>query len=178
MFLFLFRTHPHNFNFLATSTLIPRNTFLPVKHRSFVTTPLHKMPEKLTAEEVNSQIDPSVSKQWDSETPKKQQIEEFYKTVDGMKIGLLTTIRGGLGPVSRSMAVAKVLPYFYQPNLCVSQANMSPLACRSRLPLPRQQAFQQVHGHRQQQASPSHLPELFIPRLGVNHRCRRDSFQR
>lgn len=66
------------------------------------------MPEKLTAEEVNTQTDPTVAKQWDDETPKKQQIEEFYKTVDGMKIGLLTTIRGGLGPVSRSMAVAKV----------------------------------------------------------------------
>ena len=66
------------------------------------------MPEPLKASEVNSQIDPSVAKQWDDETPKKQQIEEFYKTVDGMKIGLLTTIRGGLGPVSRSMVVAKV----------------------------------------------------------------------
>ncbi|KAK4696197.1 hypothetical protein P7C71_g1680, partial [Lecanoromycetidae sp. Uapishka_2] len=65
------------------------------------------MPEKLTSEEVHSSTDPSVSKQWDDETPKEQQIEEFYKTVDGMKIGLLTTIRGGLGPVSRSMAVAK-----------------------------------------------------------------------
>lgn len=68
------------------------------------------MPEPLKAEEVNSHTDPSVSKQWDDETPKKQQIEEFYKTVDGLKIGLLTTIRGGLGPVSRSMAVAKVCP--------------------------------------------------------------------
>lgn len=66
------------------------------------------MPEPLKASDVNSQIDPSVAKQWDDETPKKQQIEEFYKTVDGMKIGLLTTIRSGLGPVSRSMAVAKV----------------------------------------------------------------------
>lgn len=65
------------------------------------------MPEPLKASEVNSQTDPSVAKQWDDETPKKQQIEEFYKTVDGMKIGLLTTIRDGLGPVSRSMAVAK-----------------------------------------------------------------------
>lgn len=67
------------------------------------------MPQPLTAEEVNSKTDPSVSKQWDDETPKKQQIEEFYKTVDGMKVGLLTTIRDGIGPVSRSMAVAKVL---------------------------------------------------------------------
>lgn len=66
------------------------------------------MPEPLKASEVNSQTDPSVAKQWDEETPKSKQIEDFYKTVDGMKIGLLTTIRSGLGPVSRSMAVAKV----------------------------------------------------------------------
>ena len=66
------------------------------------------MPEPLKASEVNSQTDPSVAKQWDDETPKKQQIEDFYNIVDGMKIGLLTTIRGGLGPVSRSMVVAKV----------------------------------------------------------------------
>ena len=66
------------------------------------------MPEPLKASEVNSQTDPSVAKQWDDETPKKQQIEDFYKIVDGMKIGLLTTIRVGLGPVSRSMVVAKV----------------------------------------------------------------------
>ncbi|KAL6719742.1 hypothetical protein ACLMJK_001663 [Lecanora helva] len=65
------------------------------------------MPEPLKAEEVNSKTDPSVAKQWDEETPKSKQIEEFYKTVDGMKIGLLTTIRDGIGPVSRSMAVAK-----------------------------------------------------------------------
>ena len=66
------------------------------------------MPEPLKASEVESQTDPSVSKQWDDETPKSKQVEEFYKIVDGMKIGLLTTIREGLGPVSRSMAVAKV----------------------------------------------------------------------
>ena len=69
------------------------------------------MPEPLKESEVNSQTDPSVSKQWDDETPKSKQIEDFYKTVDGMKIGLLTTIREGLGPVSRSMAVAKVRTY-------------------------------------------------------------------
>ena len=66
------------------------------------------MPQPLKASEVESKTDPTVAKQWDDETPKKQQIDEFYKTVDGMKIGLLTTIRDGIGPVSRSMAVAKV----------------------------------------------------------------------
>ena len=66
------------------------------------------MPQPLTAEEVDNKIDPSVAKQWDNETPKSQQIDEFYKTVDGMKSCLLTTIRDGIGPVSRSMVVAKV----------------------------------------------------------------------
>ncbi|CAF9936253.1 hypothetical protein IMSHALPRED_010521 [Imshaugia aleurites] len=65
------------------------------------------MPKPLKAEDIDSKTDPSVSAQWDDKTPKKQQIEEFYKTVDGMKIGLLTTIRSGIGPVARSMAVAK-----------------------------------------------------------------------
>ena len=77
-------------------------------HRTFTNTPTFKMPQPLKAEDINSKTDPSVSTQWDDKTPKKQQIEEFYKTVDGMKIGLLTTIRSGIGPVSRSMAVSKV----------------------------------------------------------------------
>ena len=68
------------------------------------------MPQPLKASEVNSKTDPSVAKQWDDETPKKEQIEDFYKIVDGLKVGLLTTIRDGLGPVSRSMAIAKVRP--------------------------------------------------------------------
>ena len=72
------------------------------------------MPQPLKASEVNSKTDPSVAKQWDDQTPKKQQIDEFYKTVDGLKIGLLTTIRDGIGPVSRSMAVAKVRSSFIQ----------------------------------------------------------------
>lgn len=65
------------------------------------------MPEPLKSSEVDSKTDPSVAKQWDDKTPKAQQIDEFYKTVDGLKIGLLTTIRAGVGPVSRSMVVAK-----------------------------------------------------------------------
>lgn len=65
------------------------------------------MPEPLTKEEVNSKTDPSVSKQWDETTPKEEQFKELYKIVDGLKSGLLTTIRPNVGPVSRSMAVAK-----------------------------------------------------------------------
>ncbi|KAL8831851.1 MAG: hypothetical protein Q9170_005114 [Blastenia crenularia] len=65
------------------------------------------MPQPLTKEEVNSKTDPSVSKQWDESTPKNEQFQELYKIVDGMKSSLLTTIRPDVGPVSRSMAVAK-----------------------------------------------------------------------
>ncbi|KAF2501291.1 blue light-inducible protein-like protein Bli-3 [Lophium mytilinum] len=65
------------------------------------------MPDTLTKEEVNSQTDPSLSKQYDNETPKDQQIKELYDLVDSKKIGLLSTFRNGVGPVARSMAVAK-----------------------------------------------------------------------
>ena len=65
------------------------------------------MPETLKASEVDSKTDPTVAKQYDSETPKKDQISDFYGIVDKMKTCLLTTERSGVGPVSRSMAVAK-----------------------------------------------------------------------
>ncbi|KAL9598423.1 MAG: hypothetical protein Q9219_004513 [cf. Caloplaca sp. 3 TL-2023] len=65
------------------------------------------MPQPLTKEEVDSKTDPSVSKQWDESTPKDEQFKELYKIVDGLKSSLLTTIRPDVGPVSRSMAVAK-----------------------------------------------------------------------
>lgn len=65
------------------------------------------MPESLTKQEVSSKTDPAVAKQYDHDTPISEQIQDFYKTVDGLKTGLLTTIRPNIGPVSRSMAVAK-----------------------------------------------------------------------
>ena len=65
------------------------------------------MPEQLKASEVNSQTDPSVAKQYDSETPTHEQFSDLYAIVDAKKIGLLNTYRNGTGPVGRSMAVAK-----------------------------------------------------------------------
>ncbi|KAL8850524.1 MAG: hypothetical protein Q9221_004572 [Calogaya cf. arnoldii] len=65
------------------------------------------MVKPLTQDEVDNKIDPSVSTQWDESTPKKEQFEDLYKIVDGLKGGLLTTIRPGIGPTSRAMAVAK-----------------------------------------------------------------------
>ncbi|MCJ1318395.1 hypothetical protein MMC15_003723 [Xylographa vitiligo] len=65
------------------------------------------MPEPLQKSEIDSKTDPSVAKQYDHDTPKSEQIDDFYKTVDKLGVGLLTTIRPGLGPVSRSMAIGK-----------------------------------------------------------------------
>jgi general stress protein 26 len=65
------------------------------------------MPEQLYSKEVNSETDPSVAKQYDRDTPKDQQWKELYEMIDGKKISILSTYRGGVGPVGRSMAVAK-----------------------------------------------------------------------
>ena len=65
------------------------------------------MPEKLTALEVDTQTDPSVAKQYDDETPKHEQINDFFKIVDKLKVGLLITQRSSVGPVARSMAIAR-----------------------------------------------------------------------
>ena len=71
------------------------------------TTARLNMPQPLQASEVNSKTDPTVAKQWDDSTSKQDQYSDFYKIVDGLKIGLLTTTRQSIGPVARSMAVAK-----------------------------------------------------------------------
>ncbi|KAI0141527.1 hypothetical protein GGR57DRAFT_509177 [Xylariaceae sp. FL1272] len=65
------------------------------------------MPEKLTREEVRSETDPSVSKQYDRDTPLHQQFTDFYDLQKDLNIVLLTTLRPNVGPVSRAMAVAK-----------------------------------------------------------------------
>ncbi|KAK4987317.1 hypothetical protein LTR66_007636 [Elasticomyces elasticus] len=65
------------------------------------------MPEPLTQQDIDTKTDPTVARQWDTETPMEKQWEEFYGIVDKLKIGLLGTYRQGVGPVARSMAVAK-----------------------------------------------------------------------
>lgn len=80
-------------------------SFSPI--RNFALSKPFAMPQPLHPNEVTSKTDPSVNKQWDENTPLNEQIDDFYKTVDSMKIGLLTTIRPKVGPVSRSMSVAK-----------------------------------------------------------------------
>lgn len=65
------------------------------------------MPEPLKASEVNSETDPSVAKQYDTQTPKSEQWKDLYSIIDGQKVTLLNTYRKGTGPVGRSMAIAK-----------------------------------------------------------------------
>jgi general stress protein 26 len=65
------------------------------------------MPRTLKAEDLNSDTDPSVAKQWDVNTPKDQQWADLYRIIDNMKIGLLNTHRPNVGLVARSMAVVE-----------------------------------------------------------------------
>ncbi|KAF7196736.1 Protein bli-3 [Pseudocercospora fuligena] len=61
------------------------------------------MPEKvLTPSE-----DPSVTKQYDSKASAGEKFKDFYEIADNLKISMLGTYRQNVGPVSRSMAVAK-----------------------------------------------------------------------
>lgn len=55
------------------------------------------MPEQLKAEEVNSKTDPSVSKQYDTESSLETKTKDLYSIVDGLKIGILGTYRPGVG---------------------------------------------------------------------------------
>lgn len=173
----------------SSTSLLLKRSFTPTTQsipyrRTLTSTPTVNMPEPLKASDVESKIDPTVANQWDDKTPKKQQIEEFYKTVDGMKIGLLTTIRDGIGPVARSMAVAKVRSSFLHPyrlypystEQTKTRTRLTNLECtarRTRLPLPSQQTLHQIRRPHRRQNRPTHLPELLLPGLGLRLRRRR-----
>lgn len=55
------------------------------------------MPEPLKKSEVEKGQDPTVAKQWDDETPADKKFEDFYKIADGLKIGMMGTLRNGVG---------------------------------------------------------------------------------
>lgn len=55
------------------------------------------MPDQLKSSEVNSKTDPSVAKQYDTETDKVKQIQDFFSLADDKKIGILNTYRNGVG---------------------------------------------------------------------------------
>lgn len=58
------------------------------------------MPSELKTSDINSQTDPSVARQYDDETPKDQQIKEFFKLCDDKKVCMLSTYRKGTGKYS------------------------------------------------------------------------------
>lgn len=65
--------------------------------RTFAAGPFVKMPESLRHSEVNSKTDPSVAKQFDTETSSEQKFKDFYSLADGMKISMMSTYRNGVG---------------------------------------------------------------------------------
>ena len=106
-----------NIRCLLVTTRIPKKLQFQQSAYNVVSHPFHnrnisatarlKMPESLKAQEVNSETDPSVAKQYDDQTPKADQWKELYELIDGKKITMLSTYRDGVGPVGRSMAIAK-----------------------------------------------------------------------
>jgi abnormal spindle-like microcephaly-associated protein len=60
------------------------------------------MPSDLKTSDINSQTDPSVARQYDDETPKDQQMKQFYEMCDGKKICMLSTYRKGTGTISHA----------------------------------------------------------------------------
>ncbi|BFZ56118.1 hypothetical protein PYCC9005_003160 [Savitreella phatthalungensis] len=75
---------------------------------------LHATPaisaEALKRSEVTAKTDPSVAKQYDTETPVSTQIDEFYSFADANRLCMLATQRGlpnGSNTVTRAMAVSK-----------------------------------------------------------------------
>jgi len=65
------------------------------------------MPQPLTEADVSSKTDPSVAKQFDESSPSATKFDDLYAITDKLKICLLGTYRQNVGPVARSMAVAK-----------------------------------------------------------------------
>ncbi|GIZ41730.1 hypothetical protein CKM354_000502600 [Cercospora kikuchii] len=63
------------------------------------------MPERPS--KVDAHTDPSVTKQYDSKTSTADKFKDFYAMSDNIKTCMFSTYRPGVGPVGRSMAVAK-----------------------------------------------------------------------
>lgn len=80
-----------------------------VVHRrfKFSTTQSCRMLEELRNSEIASETDPSVAKQYDTEKPKSDQWKDLYSIIDGQKVSILNTCRKSIGPVGRSMAIAR-----------------------------------------------------------------------
>lgn len=55
------------------------------------------MPETLTKQEVEKGQDPSVTKQYDDSVSLDEKFEDMYKIADGLKIGMMGSLRNGIG---------------------------------------------------------------------------------
>lgn len=55
------------------------------------------MPSDVKQSDITEKNDPSVARQWDNNVDFETKFQEFYKIVDGLKIGLLGTYRPGIG---------------------------------------------------------------------------------
>ena len=55
------------------------------------------MPGPLAKDEVERGQDPSVTKQWDDDVALDKKMEDFGKIVDNLGVGLMGTLRDGVG---------------------------------------------------------------------------------
>lgn len=83
----------------------PHTSNTTTTRRPFTTTPTPKMPESVS--QIDASRDPSVTKQYDSQSSTETKLQDFYALTDARNVSLLTTYRQDVGPVARSMAVAK-----------------------------------------------------------------------
>ncbi|KAF2149657.1 blue light-inducible protein-like protein Bli-3 [Myriangium duriaei CBS 260.36] len=65
------------------------------------------MPEPVTKQDIEKGVDPTVARQWDETTTVADKFKDFYEIADKLKVCLMGTKRSGVGPVHRSMAVAR-----------------------------------------------------------------------
>jgi hypothetical protein len=126
------------------------------------------MPSDLKQQDINEHNDPSVMRQWD-EPDFSTKFEEFYKIVDGLKIGLLGTYRPNIG-VSHPDS-----PLPLSHHLTISSTARNPLhgpsqAHRPRLPLPLQQPLSKIQGYRSEPRSQRILPRHKDSRLDLGIR--------
>lgn len=135
--------------------ILPNATFVvPVVttplRRSISTSASFRMPDTLTRGEVNSQTDPSVSKQYDSETPADQKIQDFFNIVDGKKVGLMNTYRNGVGKSLWNLTLGRLSwNYFshlpFRPRWSLHDHSQTH---RTRLSLPRKRPLPKIHRSR------------------------------
>jgi hypothetical protein len=55
------------------------------------------MPESLDKHEIDNCQDPSVTKQWDDDVSLDKKMEDFGAIADKLKIGIMGTLRDGIG---------------------------------------------------------------------------------